>query len=465
MPISVRYSSRGKVGASLGSGIVLSMEKMDKVEEIDPNQRLVRLQTGARIGVVQNTLALYGLYLPFEGDPDQTVGDLIAEHITLNRSNKSGDTLLDCIPQAEVVLSNGEVIHAEPLNQRQYDKKKTAKTLEGKIYRDLSSLIKVGHEFFDKIPSYKINRSGYPTVTKVAQKNKFNLLPLFFGAENTLGVVTEVILRCDLLTDLPQYCVVLCPSLGAAQKCATSIIGLSPSLLDIYDINILKNAESTGRKLKLWRNIPKDGYLLVAQFRDTNVYRRAQKVKQLQKILPSTAHFAISSKTNYQDFIELDSAISTFSNSFSASSLPILDSAYIPNANLPAFIADLKKLAKTIKMELPLYGSFLHNTYTVRPVITLNTKENRHRTLVIMQQYAKIIHKHDGSLAGDSSEGRLKGIFEKQYMDKKVLKVYSKLREIFDPRDIMNPNTKQQATPQSVVKQLRTSYNPGILER
>ena len=464
MPISIRYSDRSKTGSSLGSGIVISMEKMDKVEEIDPNQRLVRLQTGARLDTIQNTLALYGLYLPFEGDPNQSIGDLIAEHITLNRSTKSGETILNYIPQAEVVLSNGEVIHAEPLNQRQYEKKKAARNLEGKIYRNVAELIKVGQEYLEKIPDYKHNRSGFPTIKNVVQKNKFNLLPLFFGAESSLGVVTEIILRCELLTDVPQYCVVVCPTLDSLQKSATALVGLSPNLLDFYDINILSNAEQTGKKLKLWRNIPESGYLLIAQFQDLNIYRRTQKIKQIQKLFPPSAHLAISNKDNYQDFVELESAISTFYNSFSASALPIVDSAHIPNANLNTFLIDLKKLEKNAKMSLPLSGSFLHQTYTVRPAIALNTKENRHRALVIMQQYAKIVHEHDGNLTGNASEGRLKAIFENTYTDKKVLKIYAKLREIFDPRGILNPGTKQEATPKSVVKELRTSYNTGILE-
>ena len=466
LPITVRYSGQNKTGAALGSGALISMEKMDKVEEIDPNQRLVRLQAGARLDTIQNTLALYGLYLPFEGNPDQTIGDLISEHITLNRSTKSGDTILNYIPQAEVVLSNGEVIHAEPLNQRQYDKKKTGNTLESKLYRNIASLIKAGEEYFDKIPDYKHNRSGYPTITKVVDKNKgkVNLLPLFFGAENTLGVVTEIILRCELLTDLPQYCVLTCPSLSVVQKYATSIIGLSPNVLDIYDIKILSNAESTGRKIHLWRNLPEEGYLMVAQFQDTNIYRRNQKVKQLQKQLPASTRLAISNKENYQDFVELDSAISTFCNNSSASILPVLDSAHIPNANLPTFITDLKKLAKAAKLDLPFYGSFLHETYTVRPAVNLNTKENRRRALVIMREYTKIVHQHKGNITGDSAEGRLKAIFEREYMDKKVIKIYAKLREIFDPRGILNPGVKQEATPASVVKELRTSYNPGILK-
>lgn len=466
MPVTVRYSGQNKTGAALGSGIVISMEKMDKVEEIDPNQRLVRLQAGARIDTIQNTLALYGLRLPFEGNPNQTIGDLIAEHITLNRSSKSGDTLLSYIPQAEIVLSNGEIIHAEPLNQRQYDKKKTSNTLEAKIYRNIASLIKAGEEYFEKIPDFKHNRSGYPTITKVVDKtkNRVNLLPLFFGAESTLGVVTELILRCELLTDVPQYCVLVCPSLSTAQKYATSIVGLSPNVLDLYDIKILSNAESTGRKIRLWRNLPEEGYLLVAQFQDTNIYRRNQKVKQLQKQLPESSRLAISNKENYQDFIELDSAISTFCNNSSASILPVLDSAHIPNANLPTFLADLKKLSEAARLDLPFYGSFLHETYTVRPAVNLNTKESRRRALLIMKEYTKIVHEHKGNITGGSAEGRLKAIFEREYMDKKVIKIYAKLREIFDPRGILNPGTKQEATPASVVKELRTSYNPGILK-
>ena len=81
-----------------------------------------------------------------------------------------------------------------------------------------------------------------------------------------------------------------------------------------------------------------------------------------------------------------------------------------------------------------------------------------------MKEYTKIVHDHNGNLTGDSAEGRLKAIFEREFIDKKVIKIYAKLREIFDPRDILNPGVKQEATPASVVKELRSSYNPGILK-
>lgn len=465
MPITVRYSNQSKTGSVLGNGIIISMEKMDEVEEIDPNQRLVRLQTGARLDTVQNTLALYGLYLPFEGNPDQTIGDLISEHITLNRSTKSGDTILHYIPQAEVVLSNGEVIHAEPIGQRQFDKKKHDKTLEAKIYRELGTLIKNNTDNIKKIPDYHHDRTGYGTLSQVFSKNRFNILPLFFGSENSLGVVTEIILRCELLSDLPQYCVVGCQSIDMVNKYATAILSLSPTALDLYDISVMSNAESTGRKLHLWRNLPKDGYLLVAQFRDINTIKRNQKIKQIKKLVPSNKHIAISDAMNYQDFIELESAISSYCNNSNDTILPILDGAYIPNIKLIGFLEALKPLVEKNKMETPFYGSLLHESFTVRPAASLNTKENRQRVLSFMNEYNKLVHEYGGNLAGDCAEGRLKGIFVNQYIDKDLKAIYKQIRDIFDPRGIMNPGIKQGATPKSVVKELRNSYNIGIIDR
>jgi FAD/FMN-containing dehydrogenase len=107
----------------------------------------------------------------------------------------------------------------------------------------------------------------------------------------------------------------------------------------------------------------------------------------------------------------------------------------------------------------------LHESLTVRPAARLNNKENRQRVLSFMNEYNKLVHEYGGNLTGDCAEGRLKGIFVNQYIDKDLKAIYKQIREIFDPRNIMNPDVKQGATPKSVVKELRNSYNIGIVDR
>lgn len=464
--VTVRGSGTTKTGASIGSGILVSLEKMNKVEEIDPHQRLVRLQTGVRLDVLQNTLALYGLYFPYEGPAGTTISDLISENIILNRSVNPGQSILDYILQAEVVLSNGDAIHVEALNMRQYEQKKLGNSFEAKLYGKVASILKKEDETIKTLPDFKTNRAGYNGAKKLISKNKINLLPLFIGAENTLGVVTEIILRCELLADAPQYCAIVCPDINTVKNYSKVLLGLAPTALDFYDLRILNEAESFGKKLNLWPKTPEDGFLIVAKYGDQNILRRNQKIKHIKKNLPSTAKIYLSDAQNYHDFQELNAIISTYcNNAGSANRLPILDDVYVPNTNLQNFMEDLGKLCKASKIELLPYGSLLHENYNVRPKIKLSDNADRKRALILMKEYAKIINNRGGNLAGGSAEGRLKAIFCNPYTSRRHFELYDRIQRDFDPRNIMNPGVKHNATPRSVVRELRSSYNLGIVEK
>ena len=78
-PITVRGAGYGKNGSALGSGLVISTERMDAIQELDVRQRLVRVQCGVKLGELKKALQLCGLDLPVFGDPNETIGGLIAK--------------------------------------------------------------------------------------------------------------------------------------------------------------------------------------------------------------------------------------------------------------------------------------------------------------------------------------------------------------------------------------------------
>ena len=78
LPVSVSGGRHSKTGAVLGSGIHISMEKMNEIAEIDVRGRLVRVQAGITLGELNTALAMNGLTIPVETDPTHTIGGLIA---------------------------------------------------------------------------------------------------------------------------------------------------------------------------------------------------------------------------------------------------------------------------------------------------------------------------------------------------------------------------------------------------
>ena len=79
-----------------------------------------------------------------------------------------------------------------------------------------------------------------------------------------------------------------------------------------------------------------------------------------------------------------------------------------------------------------------------------------------LKAFNSLVKDHGGSITGGAPEGRLKAIVTNPAFLDEEEEIYLKLKDIFDPNLIFNPDIKLGATPNATVRHLRTSYNPGI---
>jgi FAD/FMN-containing dehydrogenase len=131
---------------TLSSGLVLSLERMNTIEQIDPEQRAVTAQAGVTLQQLQDTVAQQGLMFPLDlgARGTATLGGNASTNAGGNRVLKYG-MMRDMVLGVEAVLADGTIING------------------------LNPLIK--------------NNAGY------------DLKQLFLGSEGTLGVITRLTLR------------------------------------------------------------------------------------------------------------------------------------------------------------------------------------------------------------------------------------------------------------------------------
>ena len=132
--------------------VILSLERMNRIESIQPNQRTLTAQAGVTLAVAQEAAAEEGLIFPLDlgARGSATLGGNAATNAGGNRVLRYG-MMRDLVLGVEAVLADGTVINA------------------------LNGLMK--------------NNAGY------------DLKQLFLGSEGTLGVITRLTLR---LFEAPQ---------------------------------------------------------------------------------------------------------------------------------------------------------------------------------------------------------------------------------------------------------------------
>jgi glycolate oxidase len=148
IPVTPRGAGYGLSGGAVPvhGGIVLSLEKMNRILEIDKENMMITVQPGVITGDIHRAVEAEGLFYP--PDPASldscSIGGNLAEGAGGPRAVKYGVTM-HYVCGVEAVLPNGEIIRCG-----------------GKLVK---------------------NVTGY------------NLIQLFIGSEGTLSIITEIILR------------------------------------------------------------------------------------------------------------------------------------------------------------------------------------------------------------------------------------------------------------------------------
>lgn len=462
LPITVRGQGSNKTGAALGEGLILSTEKLRRLEEIDLRGRLVRVQPGMTLGELNTALGVYGLWLPLVQPATRTIGGLINDCPNDPAMARYGG-IYCYVERAEVVLASGEVVQFAPLNQKALNEKKLLSSFEGAIYRKLDQLLdEQGDAIMDRTMR-PFDAAGYANITRVRQGHSFNLLPLLFAAQGTLGVVTDVILRLEVLPAYNRRLAVVFPEWDAALRFLNFARNLEPLTLEVFDLEILRVAGEQGNQPELLGDLPESGWMVLAGFNDRKA-RTTRKIHHCLEILPPGTKVVEETSANTLAFREFQAALVSYLNAGAVGGrFPILDDVYIPSYKINEFLSGLRILGQTLDLKLSLFGSFATANYQVRPVVDFASLDGHRQATDFLRQYGKLVRACEGSLTGGSPEGRTKVLPAAPAFSEREARVYAMIKEIFDPHNIFNPQVKLGAEYQNLVRYLRTDNPNGII--
>jgi len=181
IPVTVSGNRTGVTGAGVPvGGIVISTEKLNKVIDVDEQNRCAVVQPGVLLSDLEEAVKEKNLFYP----PDPTekscfIGGNVATNASGARTLKYGPTR-DYILELEIVLPDGEILTVKRNDIFATDFLLTLKTTAGII-------IKLELPDY-KMPSIK-NAAGYYC------KKNMDAVDLFIGSEGTLGIVTKIKLK------------------------------------------------------------------------------------------------------------------------------------------------------------------------------------------------------------------------------------------------------------------------------
>lgn len=472
--VTARGAGTDQTGAAITQGITVSTTAhMNQIFEFDSKQRLVRVQPGTNFGALQTALKLQGYYIPAFPDSYEysTIGGAVANNASGRLSGRHG-AIDECVAELEVVLTNGDVIQTKRLTKKELGKKKGLQTLEGEIYRSVDNLIEDNMELIDEqLGTGVINNVGYANLAKVKQKNgSFDLTPLFVGAQGTLGVISEMILKVEFYNSAESAVVISVPDVNNFVDLVDELRSIEPDTIEVFDGALVRLAREHGKRYAIFSQADgEDGSegeiagLILCAVQDFSERVRKKKLKKIKKLVEKYgALMEIAEKPEaVRELVAIRGTV--YSAVYSEEKAGIVPSLfrgiYIPHDRFAEFQEALALLEKTTGIKLPCSGFATDGVYSFWPQFTFRSATDKQKLFKLYDTFSKTIYDHGGSVVAEAGEGRVKAPFVEKRLDSRLADIYSSLRAVFDPYTTLNAGVKEPTELRTIVSHLRTGYD------
>lgn len=373
-------------------GVALSLERMNKIVNIDEKNHQVTTQPGVITQVLQEEVAQVGLY--YAPDPASRgscfIGGNIAENSGGPRALKYGVTK-DWVLNLEVVLSDGNVIWTG------------ANTLK--------------------------NSTGY------------SLTQLMVGSEGTLGIVTRAVLKLIPLPSKNALMLVPFSSPENACKAVAAIFraGVTPSALEFMERDAIEwTLDFIGDSST---NLPEEeqAHLLI-ELDGNDEVRIFSEVEQVVEVLGKFDCGEILFADDQSKKDELWMLRRKVGEAVKARSVYKEEDTVVPRYELPTLLKGVKQIGAKYGFSTVCYGHAGDGNLHVNIIKgELSDEQWNEQLSPAIREIFELTKSLGGTLSGEHGIGWV----QKGYMDivfnQHEMRLMREIKKVFDPQGILNP--------------------------
>ena len=242
LKLAPRGGGTGTNGQSLTDGLVVDLSRnMNRILEIDPARRRVRVQAGVVKDQLNKALEPYGLFFAPELSTSNraTIGGMINTDACGQGSCIYGKTSNHVLSLTTVLL-DGTVWTSHPLDERELQAVEARPDRVGAIHRLVNTIHRENEALIaERFP--KLNRSltGYDLAHIRDREGRFNLNAILCGAEGTLGLIAEAELN---VLPIPKHSALInirYDSFDAALRDARALVAVQAASIETVDSRVL----------------------------------------------------------------------------------------------------------------------------------------------------------------------------------------------------------------------------------
>ncbi|MCU7845475.1 MAG: FAD-binding protein [Candidatus Thiodiazotropha sp. (ex Monitilora ramsayi)] len=390
LPLITRGKGTGTTGATVPQqgGIVLSLERMNRILEIDVDNRLARVEPGVTNKALQTAVAKEGFFWP--PDPTSaavcTIGGNLAYNSAGPRAVKYGTPRENTLGLS-AVTGTGEIIRTG------------VKTTKGVVGYDLTRLL--------------------------------------IGSEGTLAIITEATLK---LTPLPETKCTLQASfrnMHAAAEAVSAIMRqpITPCALEFMDgaaLNMVRNFSD----LKLNSEV---GALLMIEVDGAShtIEAEAAQVAQAASVEGLLEIHIARTKEEVAKLWKTRKALSPALRNIAPKK--INEDVVVPVSRIPDLIDGLELLSAEHGITIVNFGHAGNGNIHVNLLLDPDDPVQLKAGEACLNSVFDLVLRLEGTLSGEHGIGVVKRDFVPREIDPVSLRLMQAIKHQFDPHNILNP--------------------------
>jgi glycolate oxidase len=392
LPVTPRGAGTGLSGGALAvhGGIVLSMERLNRILEIDTRNLMAVVEPGVVTQELQERVEADGLFYP--PDPASRgscfIGGNLAECSGGPRAVKYGVTK-DYVLGVEAVLADGTIINNG-----------------GKLLK---------------------NVTGY------------NLTQLLIGSEGTLAVITKIILR---LIPLPRHRLTLLipfPDLESAAKAVPAIMnaGVIPSALELIEQAAIKTTETHLARSLPYSDAPAQILSEVDGHAEADVARAAEIVCEAAMAAGASDVLLADSAQKQQELWDMRRAIGEAVKSLSVYKE---EDTVVPRNNIVPLLLGVKKIARAYGVTTICYGHAGDGNLHVN-ILKMDMTDERWNTSLdpVIREIFQLTVSLGGMISGEHGIGFSQKRYLPIALGSEEIRLMKRIKTAFDPKGVLNP--------------------------
>ncbi len=447
VPITPRAAGTNLTGSAIGSGVILDVSRLNRVLELNREEKWVRVQPGLVLAELNQYLARYGLL--FGPDPSSgemcKLGGMLANNSSGPHTLRYG-SVKDNVFRLRIYLESGGWLEARPYPLADPACEQVCSSYPA--LREVLTLVRRHAALIQaKRPSVSKNSCGYNLFGLVEglEQGLFDLPKLFVGSEGTLGIISEATLR---LVDKPKAtltALIHFRSLEEVGEAVPQLLGLSPSALEVMDANTL---DLIGRAR---HSIPADAAATLlaevdADGEATDLKETAERMAAICRHYRLAADLAVAFDRDQRDQLwKARKALYPTLYRFDTKKKPInfVDDVVVQADRIGELIRYLEEFFRSRRVPVAIFGHIGNGNAHIVPLLDVNDERDFAQMVESYHDIHRIVlERFGGSICGEHGDGRVRAAYVRHMFGEELYELFVRVKRAFDPAGILNPGVK-----------------------